>query len=304
MFSEPVSMREVLSGVDQLFVVGRGEFFTPHLAFQGADDQVGVLEFSLGGVSVQWLPVDEDDSLESVVRRGVHGVTVVEALKIWPGGYTPRVWRTEPSLGFPQGEWGPMSRSGRSFKLLAAEAERVFGTIEPVEANHSAFGQAIRHLLLLACTEVEAGLKVVDRLHGDGTGGGICRLAGSVEPLLRLSEWELRLLDYPAEKSFRPFERWADSTESPTWWKAYNSLKHEAGDKMECASLENLLGALGGVLVLHLAQFGALDRSPFFASAPPLFEVVNCPVIPLGDRCFPMDGEWLTAKSLRPPHGS
>lgn len=48
-----------------------------------------------------------------------------------------------------------------------------------------------------------------------------------------------------------PFGSWAHS-QSPAWWNAYNSLKHDYKESFPQASLGNTLDALSGLLVLVL----------------------------------------------------
>ena len=47
-----------------------------------------------------------------------------------------------------------------------------------------------------------------------------------------------------------PFKNFKNC-ESPSWWTAYNKIKHEYYENIKMASLENVINAMGGLLVLN-----------------------------------------------------
>lgn len=72
----------------------------------------------------------------------------------------------------------------------------------------------------------------------------------NIEPYYELSKNELAipfgLSGVPVLKPFDSFD-----TTSPGWWTAYNHVKHDYYNTMREATLGNVLGALGGLLLLN-----------------------------------------------------
>ena len=52
--------------------------------------------------------------------------------------------------------------------------------------------------------------------------------------------------------SIQPFSQFNVSNGVPNWWTAYNRLKHEYYDHLTEANLDNVLYALGGLLILNV----------------------------------------------------
>lgn len=75
--------------------------------------------------------------------------------------------------------------------------------------------------------------------------------------LLSARAAKLRL--YPDYGRIEPFQGWTPDapTESLGWYNAYNSVKHDREASLKYATLEHVIQAVVGVLVLAEAQFGA-----------------------------------------------
>lgn len=82
--------------------------------------------------------------------------------------------------------------------------------------------------------------------------------------------------------SFKPWNGWTNSN-SPTWWQAYNKIKHDRTNNFYKATLENALnsvsGLLGGILYFYDCKFNKIlpDIDMFFA--PRLFSIKNPNVV-------------------------
>jgi len=77
-----------------------------------------------------------------------------------------------------------------------------------------------------------------------------------------LSAYRIHIPIWNGVKStFEPFKQWSASHEL-TWYQAYNKSKHDRRNQFKEANLENLLGAIAGLLVLLSSQFGTEDFSP------------------------------------------
>jgi len=108
--------------------------------------------------------------------------------------------------------------------LLFERLADVFKFVEPNERNACAYGHELRHLLIAACTEVEAGWRGV--LGANGYTGDRLRTNDYVklnEPL-RLHDWVVGLKAYPEFPPVAPFGSWSTSapTQSLAWYEAYN----------------------------------------------------------------------------------
>lgn len=77
------------------------------------------------------------------------------------------------------------------------------------------------------------------------------------EPIYRLSEAEIkvkhRLTSYGKTCPFEGFK----SNKVPKWWTAYNHGKHQWFKRIEEATLENTINALGGLFVLIILHKGS-----------------------------------------------
>lgn len=58
-----------------------------------------------------------------------------------------------------------------------------------------------------------------------------------------------------ARKKLRPWAEWSVPCQSPPWWKAYNSVKHDRVANFHMASQINTLTALCGLFALNLYYY-------------------------------------------------
>lgn len=168
-------------------------------------------------------------------------------------------------------------RAGASLVDLLRD---LFRHAEPSPGNAACYGQGTRQLIVLACTEVEAGLRAVLRAN-DPTITHCDRLSTRdyvrLRDPMRLHEWELRLVLHPRYPIIRPFESWR--AESPTkslpWYDAYNAVKHDRESAIELASLEHAIQSVAAAVILGAAQFGRdvfkgyRSFDEFYVSEPP-----------------------------------
>jgi hypothetical protein len=64
----------------------------------------------------------------------------------------------------------------------------------------------------------------------------------------------------PEDHEIRPFEPRSDTAPSPSWWKIYNGLKHDAGVNLKEANLLNTLNALAGAFLVNVIHEPAILR--------------------------------------------
>lgn len=143
--------------------------------------------------------------------------------------------------------------------ILYERLANALEVLEPHPRNACAYGHELRHLLIAACTEVEAGWRGVLGANGYG-GSGHFKTTDYVklkEPL-RLGDWVVRLKAYPEFASISPFGTWSSDRPSKSlpWYEAYNSVKHDREGELYQASLQHVVSAMAAVAVMGWAQFG------------------------------------------------
>jgi len=138
--------------------------------------------------------------------------------------------------------------------------EDVLLHIEPCDSNERAFGQKLRHLLILACTQVEAEWKAVlraNRYAAENAGNNWTRKDyKELAPVMRLWEWTVAF-EAIRWREFTPFSAWRPnaSPDKMGWYDAYNAVKHDGLEELSAASLLNVVEALAALAVMLFAQF-------------------------------------------------
>lgn len=233
------------------------------------------------------------------------------------GTYHPRILRVGPrTIQRPQ-ELPPFEQmysrqiaaSRASARNLLGQLSDVFRYIEPSTTTRATYGDQLRSLLILACTEVESAWKAVlaanDGLPANGraTTNHYVKLMGP----MRLDEWGVGLLSYPDYAEIKPFTGWnaSDPTGSLPWYDAYNDAKHNREEKLHRATLEHVISAMAAVWIMYGAQFGL--RSSF--DDEPLHRGIvlrRSPEWPLSDLYLPPPrnggdlGTWAEEKLFAP----
>ena len=113
-------------------------------------------------------------------------------------------------------------------------------------------------ILMESCSLIDSVL----RHHaGVGKNGNLKMFREVCEPDLELEGKVTMFLNTPISL-LRPFRNWHVGV--PSWWTAYNEIKHDRINKMESATFENTVLALGGLhqIITNYGIFiGALLRS-------------------------------------------
>jgi len=135
--------------------------------------------------------------------------------------------------------------------------------------DHSVvYSIAFSRILLASASEVDIVAKE------------ICRIIGPDRTPERITEYQPIVLgrfpNFPTMEvriprhsmSCKPWEEWGQG-KSPTWWTAYNKVKHERGKHYRMATLQNALGATTGLLCLLLHYYRVLFVDPLAIDHPP-----------------------------------
>lgn len=141
---------------------------------------------------------------------------------------------------------------------LFSRLEPILRIIEPSTSNMATYGHELRHMLILASTEVESGLKAVliaNKIEPSRNGNYSIRDYRKLLGPMRLDEWKVELDGHHELGVFVPFLGWEDHA-APAWWTAYNRVKHDRESELHQATFHNVLLALSAAYVVVAAQFG------------------------------------------------
>ena len=147
-----------------------------------------------------------------------------------------------------------------TYEIFKADLKRLFEYIEPCEENYTVYSHRTFELLVRACVEVESLCKLVfskNQVRLDQKNANMIRYS-DLEGPMKLSEYEVRCYGFHHApfKPFRSFLNPVRKERSPSWYRAYNNVKHNRVDQFNLACLENVIQAVGATYVLLVAQYG------------------------------------------------
>lgn len=155
----------------------------------------------------------------------------------------------------------------RAYLCIEKELRNIFNFIEPSEQNVKVFSFELYSLLLRACTEVELNCKLILTSNGYTKSGNfnMCDYK-KIQKSSKLSLYKISINNwryndedrnyYYDKKILYPFGSF-ELDKSPSWYSDYNQVKHNREDNFQKASLENVLNAVAGILILLYSQFGS-----------------------------------------------
>ncbi|MCH8684271.1 hypothetical protein [Pedomonas mirosovicensis] len=159
----------------------------------------------------------------------------------------------------------------RSFLMIQRDLQSLLDFIEPADTNLQTYSFRIHQLLMATCMEIEANFKAIFFDNGCDLGSkGNIKTYEQVGKSHQLSGYEIKLpLWRERTMILRPFRNWPNAIgKGPSWYQAYNNLKHNRHENFAQANLENLLNAIAGLAILLTAQFQheAFSSGPDFLS--------------------------------------
>ena len=142
--------------------------------------------------------------------------------------------------------------------IILNELNDVFKVVAPSKENYKSYGNSIRNIIVLACTEIDS------MMHNVLVRNGYCtddyhtsmndyRLLNEA---MMLNEFSLSFSDYNTLGEFTPFKDWASKGGSLSWYNAYNHIKHRRQENYTEANLENAINAVMGFAAILIAQYG------------------------------------------------
>ena len=207
------------------------------------------------------------------------------------GKYNPRCNRNEPGLFEHVCSSNQLIDEVRAYNNITNSIVELFNFIEPEIGNLDTYGNKIRELLILSCTEVEYLL--LNFLTDNGYKKERCTTIDYIKALgiLKLDEYSVKLDMFPALGEFTPFREWDDTcaTKSLAWYDSYNQVKHNRGENRKKASLEMLINASAAIHILLEAQYGVeIFQSPFYSNYTSIFHSLSLPAWNANEVCSPI----------------
>jgi len=151
----------------------------------------------------------------------------------------------------------------RAFLLLQRDILDLFNYVEPSDTNLSTFSHRIHELFLRCCVEFEANCKAVLRENGyNKPSNWNIRDYVKIEQSHYLTQFEVKIPNWDGnERTRTPFKDLSNN-QSPAWYRAYNSTKHDRHLNFYQANFKNLTDSFCGLSVILAAQFIDHDFSP------------------------------------------
>lgn len=171
-----------------------------------------------------------------------------------PLQYVPQKYYKDPPLE----NISEYSNYLRQLELILDELFDIFRVVSPQSRNMKVFGNAIRNVLILSCTEVDSLMKSV--LNGNGYKVDRPNMNDYRQLII-----PMKLFDYTL--AFRyinevggktPFGKWEpkENSYSPSWYKAYNNVKHDRINNFKEANLRNAIETTLGFATMLIAIYG------------------------------------------------
>lgn len=150
----------------------------------------------------------------------------------------------------------------RAFMIIQKDLLNLFEYIEPCEQNLQTISFRTHELLMRTCIEIEANFTAILRENIYSKKGNLN--IGDYEIINkshRLSAYKFSLPVWKGDKKIRsPFKDW-ENGKPLKWYQAYNKSKHDRHENFDKATLDNLLDAVGGLIILLASQFNTEDYS-------------------------------------------
>lgn len=283
---------------DRLYFYPYKPHFNCHVGIKSLSQTLWVQRFNVGIETDKPASQQEiKNLLSSFLTQEYHqgNVSVTDLRKIDDAGtYYPRMNFGEPGLSYTQIKTKERADETRSFENIFQNLIEIFRTLEPEPGNFKAYGNSIRELLIIACTEVEYLLKSILKSNQITAGNRNLTTNDYVTllPILKLNHYRVSLPLYPDLGLFSPFENWNQEkpTASLSWYSAYNSVKHDRGNAKNQANLEMLINAVSAIHILLESQYGEelfefryqhTFRTIFHTEKKPEWYIneINCPIL-------------------------
>ena len=164
---------------------------------------------------------------------------------------------TETYKDLPITNHNEYSNQLRQLEIILDDLADIFKVIAPHSKQFSAYGHAIRNIIILACTELDARMQSILVSNGVQSIGKHFEMLDyyKLKEALKLDEYELSFYKYGDLGTFSPFSTW-ESNEQLKWYEAYNHIKHNREKHFAEAKLFNAINAVMAYAIILIAQYG------------------------------------------------
>lgn len=171
-----------------------------------------------------------------------------------PLQYVPKEYYKDPPIENIADYYNYVSQ----LELILDELFDIFKVISPHSRNMKVFGNAIRSVLILSCTEVDSLMKSV--LNSNGYKAKKLTMFDYKRLIIpmKLSDYTLSFRYINEVGGNTPFGEWEpkENSKSPSWYKAYNDVKHDRINNFKEANLRNAIEATLGFATMLIATYG------------------------------------------------
>jgi len=145
----------------------------------------------------------------------------------------------------------------RQLEIILDDMAEVFKVVAPHYQQRSVYGHAIRNIIILACTELDARMQSILANNGVSPDGKYFEMKDyfKLKGPLKLDEYELSFYRYGDLGTFSPFSTW-ENNEQLYWYQAYNHIKHNREKHFAEAKLFNAINAIMAYAIILIAQYG------------------------------------------------
>lgn len=155
-------------------------------------------------------------------------------------------------------------------KIIYHDLSDIFKYVEPDNNdNMKAYGHRIRNNIILSCTEIDSMFQ--NLMLKNGYKKKEYRFSTNdyfkTKTVLKLDEYEISFTRHLNISLFSPFAQWNNiegngTTQTLTWYDAYNKIKHDRIKNKKLANLKNAVDAFSAAIILFISQYG--DDEPFW----------------------------------------
>lgn len=177
----------------------------------------------------------------------------------------------------------------RQLKLIINDLYDILKVVEPTKSNMKVYGNAIRNVIMLSCTEVDALMKTIFSKNGSKKKEFRTTDYINLSEPLRLNAYTLMFNDVVNIKGTKPFALWQrpNTTKSLRWYYAYTKIKHDRLSNFKLANLKNAISSVLAYATLLVAVFG-YRNSVWNEHIEKVITVVEEPLWKIDDFYFPV----------------
>ena len=156
------------------------------------------------------------------------------------------------------------------FLALEEDIQRLSRFVEFNSNNFATFSLEMSHILLASSSEIDVVLKMLCKPFAPSAQNEEDYRSSIPKQIPNFTKVKVEIRRY--DIILQPWQSW-DSNQTPTWWTAYNKVKHERNSHYEKANLENVLQSMAGLFISNLYLYKDLANTGELSPWPELFQL-------------------------------